>query len=93
MQKIDAGSARGDQHHAGRQRDKADVLRRLSELQGVYVPSLYEPVYGDNGALSELIPLDDAPSQVRRWVADNPQRADELRVKLRDRVKAGVLDG
>lgn len=30
---------------------------------------------------------------VRRWIAENPQRADELRALIRDRVKGGCLDG
>lgn len=53
---------------AGKQRDKADLLRRLSQIQGVYVPALYEPAYGDNGTLAEMTPLDGAPMPVRRWV-------------------------
>ncbi len=29
---------------------------------------------------------------VRRWIAENPARAEALRVKIRDAVKGGALD-
>src|SRR5437762_2018002 len=41
---------------AGGWRDKPAMLRALSQIQGVYVPSLYEPVHGDDGRLRELLP-------------------------------------
>jgi radical SAM superfamily enzyme YgiQ (UPF0313 family) len=49
--------------------DKAELLRRLSQVQGIYVPSLYDFRYHDDGTLAEIIPLHDAPMPVRRWVA------------------------
>jgi radical SAM superfamily enzyme YgiQ (UPF0313 family) len=58
---------------AGGWRDKPALLRALSQIQGVYVPSLYEPVYGDDGRLREMVPRDDAPMPVRRWVARDLQ--------------------
>lgn len=42
---------------------RANVLRALSAIEGVYVPSLYEP-----GANGTLVPLGDAPVKVRRRV-------------------------
>src|SRR5207302_7219022 len=36
---------------------------------GVYVPSLYDFHYGEDGAIREIVPRDDAPMPVRRWVA------------------------
>src|SRR4051812_18115210 len=58
-----------DYVEAGKQRDKRELLRRLAGIQGVYVPSLYEFYYGDDGAIREIVPHDDAPMPVRRWVA------------------------
>jgi radical SAM family uncharacterized protein len=44
---------------------RADLLRALSHLHGVYVPSLYEPVYRDDGSLAAVKPLfEDVPARV-----------------------------
>jgi len=59
---------------AGRERDKQELLRRLSQLQGIYVPSLYDCSYRDDGTLAEVAARDDAPLPVRRWVARDLQR-------------------
>ncbi len=61
---------------AGRQRSKLDLLRRLSTLQGIYVPALYDVRYHDHGAVAEIVPRDDAPFPVRRWVARDLPRYD-----------------
>lgn len=50
-------------------KDKPALLRRLSQIQGIYVPSLYDFRYHEDGTVAEIVPLDDAPAQVRRWVA------------------------
>ncbi len=50
---------------------KQDFLREAAKIGGVYVPSLYEPIYNEDGTLSELKALDDAPQLVtRRLVRD-----------------------
>jgi radical SAM superfamily enzyme YgiQ (UPF0313 family) len=49
--------------------DKPALLRRLAQIQGIYVPSLYEFRYAEDGTISEIIPHEDAPLPVRRWVA------------------------
>jgi radical SAM superfamily enzyme YgiQ (UPF0313 family) len=54
--------------------DKPELLRRLSQIQGVYVPSLYEFRYRADGAIGEVIAKDDAPMPVRRWVARDLHR-------------------
>lgn len=54
---------------AGRARDKRGLLRRLSQIQGVYVPSLYDFRYHEDGTIAEIVPQEDAPLPVRRWVA------------------------
>lgn len=48
-----------------------DLLRRLTEIPGIYVPGLYTPKY-DNGIFVDLAPVDDGiPDKVtRRVVAD-----------------------
>ncbi|MFN3651856.1 MAG: radical SAM protein [Armatimonadota bacterium] len=54
---------------AGGWNDKRALLRRLSQIQGVYVPALYEFRYHEDGTIAEIVPQDDAPMPVRRWVA------------------------
>jgi len=49
---------------------RSDLLRRLASVPGVYVPSLYRAEF-DEGILTSITPLDDAPSVVeKRTVAD-----------------------
>ncbi len=54
-----------------RRGDRAELLLALSQIAGVYVPSLYEPVYAD-GLLVETRPLHPSvPAQVeKRTLAD-----------------------
>ncbi len=56
---------------------RSELLRRLAGVPGVYVPSLYQPVYQDDelgrtaGCLTAMEPLAGAPAQVaRQWVHD-----------------------
>jgi len=55
----------------GREGGRAAVLRDLARVEGVYVPSLYEPVY-DGQALVETRPLfADVPARIeKRTIAD-----------------------
>lgn len=54
---------------SGGWKDKPGLLRRLSQIQGVYVPSLYDIRYAEDGTIAEIVPLEEAPMPVRRWVA------------------------
>jgi len=47
---------------------KRDFLLRAAKIEGVYVPSFYEPVYNEDGTLSELRVLEDAPEKVRKRI-------------------------
>ena len=50
---------------------RRELLSSLAGLPGVYVPSLYEPVYGSGGELLRVEPREDAVAAVRkRVVAD-----------------------
>src|SRR5207302_643002 len=48
--------------------DRADLLRRLSNERGFYVPAYYEPQYATDGSLAGFQPVDgfDAPLPVRK---------------------------
>ncbi|MDD2308399.1 MAG: TIGR03960 family B12-binding radical SAM protein [Desulfuromonadaceae bacterium] len=45
---------------------KAQLLERLSAIEGVYVPSFFEPRYAPDGTLSAIIPLKPGYTSVRR---------------------------
>ncbi|MEG2719384.1 MAG: TIGR03960 family B12-binding radical SAM protein [Clostridia bacterium] len=48
---------------------RKECLRRLAKLEGVYVPSLYEASYNEDGTLKSLTPIDDAaPARVRKCI-------------------------
>ena len=50
---------------------KTEYLRRAAQIPGIYVPSLYEVDYKDDGTLREICPLEGAPAKVtKRIVAD-----------------------
>ena len=52
--------------------DKKAFLREISKIRGIYVPSLYEVEYNEDGTIKEFRPkYDDVPAKVtKRIVAD-----------------------
>lgn len=56
---------------------KRDTLKRLSLIEGVYVPCFYEPSYNEDGTLLSFRALeDDVPKTVRRRILRNFSDAD-----------------
>lgn len=50
---------------------KVQFLREASQIQGLYVPSLYEVTYAEDGTISAITPKDGAPEKVtKRIVSD-----------------------
>jgi len=47
---------------------KADFLLEAAQLEGVYVPSLYEAQYGQDGTVSSFIPKQGAPERVKKRI-------------------------
>ncbi len=47
---------------------KQEFLVKAKDIKGVYVPSLYEDTYNEDGTLKELKPLCGAPSRVQKSV-------------------------
>ncbi|EEG78136.1 TIGR03960 family B12-binding radical SAM protein [Dethiobacter alkaliphilus] len=48
---------------------RQDKLKRISEIQGVYVPAFYQAEYGEDGSYSGTHPaVDNLPGQVQRAV-------------------------
>ncbi|MFA5499626.1 MAG: TIGR03960 family B12-binding radical SAM protein [Candidatus Omnitrophota bacterium] len=58
-----------------RQRDKEtkkNLLRRLAKIQGVYVPSLYEVKYNDDGTIKTFSPKEEGvPPRVKKAVVQD----------------------
>jgi radical SAM superfamily enzyme YgiQ (UPF0313 family) len=55
---------------------RADVLRRLAQERGFYVPSLYEPIYGPDGVLTAYQVSDPAPMPVRKAALKTTEAVD-----------------
>lgn len=50
---------------------KAEFLRKASQIQGIYVPSLYDVSYNEDGTVAAVTPKDGAPAKVtKRLISD-----------------------
>lgn len=47
---------------------KREFLRRAAQIEGIYVPSMYDVTYNDDGTVHAITPLDGAPAQVKKRV-------------------------
>ncbi len=47
---------------------KAQFLSEVARIDGIYVPSLYSPVYNEDGTLADVRALPGAPEQVTRRI-------------------------
>ncbi len=50
---------------------KAEFLRKAARIQGVYVPSLYDVEYNDDGTIKSFTPKDGAPETVSKRLMMN----------------------
>ena len=50
---------------------KDRFLKEASKIEGVYVPSFYEHIYGEDGALCEIRALDGAPKTVKKRIVQS----------------------
>ncbi len=48
--------------------DKEAFLKAASQIEGVYVPALYKPVYNQDKTIKEFIVSDNAPSRVNKRI-------------------------
>ncbi len=51
-------------------KNRQELLKMLSQNEGMYVPSLYEHKYDENGKLT-ITPLENAPKHVKRRVVED----------------------
>lgn len=50
---------------------KEEILAALAQLDGVYVPRFYEPIYNEDGTIAKMTVAENIPPVVtRQWVAD-----------------------
>lgn len=54
---------------------KREFLLAVSHIEGVYVPSLYDHIYGEDGILKEIIPAPGAPKTVRKRIIEDLDKA------------------
>ena len=55
--------------------DKARFLRAAAQIQGVYVPSLYDVSYNDDGTIAAITPLDGAPAKIYKRVVHDMDKS------------------
>ncbi len=54
--------------HKARGYSKKAFLRACADIEGVYVPSLYEPSYNDDGTIKAVLPVDGVKPNVRKRI-------------------------
>ena len=54
---------------------KGRFLRAAADIQGVYVPSLYDVTYHDDGTIRAITPLDGAPARVYKRVVHDMDKS------------------
>ena len=54
---------------------KEQFLKEVSKIGGVYVPSLYEHHYGEDGKLTKIVPMDGAPEVVTKRIIRDLDKA------------------
>lgn len=56
---------------------KKEFLREIAKIEGVYVPSLYDVTYNEDGTIKEFKPkFDDVPAKVKKRIINNFDKVD-----------------
>ena len=55
--------------------DKSRFLREAAQIEGVYVPSLYDIRYNDDGTIAAITPLEGAPAKVVKRVVHDMDKS------------------
>lgn len=56
---------------------KKEFLREIAKIQGVYVPSLYDVTYNEDGTIKEFKPkYEDVPAKVKKRIVNNFDKVD-----------------
>ena len=54
---------------------KHDFLVEAAKIQGLYVPSLYDIQYNEDGTVAKITPLEGAPAQVRKRIVEDMDKS------------------
>ena len=54
---------------------KAEFLHRVAQVPGLYVPSLYEVDYNEDGTVKEIRPQDGTPKVVRKRIVEDMDKS------------------
>lgn len=54
---------------------RKQFLREAANIQGIYIPSLYEVSYKDDGTIEAVTPLDGAPATVTKRIVSDMDKA------------------
>lgn len=81
--------------------EKSDLLKRLSEIQGIYIPEFYEVAYHADGTIKEVVPkLSFAPVKIVKRVIRDFDKVDfptepivPFMETVHDRIMLEVLRG
>ncbi|WP_196001165.1 TIGR03960 family B12-binding radical SAM protein [Clostridium sp. 1001271B_151109_B4] len=59
-------------HKANGKVNKKEFLREISKIGGIYVPSLYDVTYNEDGTIKEFTPkYEDVPAKVKKRMVNN----------------------
>lgn len=47
---------------------RAEFLKEISKIEGIYVPSFYDVSYNDDGTVNAITPIGDAPKTVKKRI-------------------------
>ncbi len=61
--------------HKQRGYHKATFLKEAAQIEGVYVPSLYEVSYHEDGTIAAITPHDGAPATIRKRIIRDMDKA------------------
>lgn len=82
-------------HKANGKVNKKEFLREISHIGGIYVPSLYDVSYNEDGTIREFTPkYEDVPAKVKKRIVNNFDKVsfpDEMIVPYTDIVHDRVI--
>ena len=82
-------------HKANGKANKKEFLREISHIGGIYVPSLYDVSYNEDGTIREFTPkYEDVPAKVKKRIVNNFDKVsfpDEMIVPYTDIVHDRVV--
>ncbi len=79
---------------------RSEFLKAASQIEGIYVPSLYEIAYQEDGTVKSITPLENAPAKIKKRVMTDMNRCyypEQVVIPfiepIHDRISVEVLRG